>query len=69
MKLLSPKIPTDWKQIINYEASLCYALITRDMIYCQNLVIEDKTDKIKTVIRGHRTSIEKIYQLHPNDEE
>jgi len=33
------------------------------------LVIEDKTDKIEAVIRGHRTSIEKIYQLHPSDEE
>jgi hypothetical protein len=39
------------------------------MIYSQNLVVEAKKDKIETIIRGHHASVEKIYQLHPSDEE
>lgn len=34
MQLLAPTKPKDWRIITAYEASLCYALMTRGMIYC-----------------------------------
>ena len=34
IQLLSPTKPRDWRIITAYEASLCYALLTRGMIYC-----------------------------------
>ena len=34
MQLLPPTKPRDWRVIAAYEASLCYALMTRGMIYC-----------------------------------
>lgn len=57
MQLVPPSKPKDWRIITAYEASLCYALMTRGMIYCENLVLEMKPGRLETVLRAHRQSV------------
>ena len=44
-QLVAPAKPKDWRVIAAYQASLCYALMTRGMIYCENLVLQMKADR------------------------
>jgi hypothetical protein len=57
LHLLAPQKQNDWRVIISYFASICYAIMTRGMTYTENLLIETKVDRIETVWRGHKTSV------------
>lgn len=67
LQLLPPPPPNDWRLIVSYEASLAYALTTRHMIYCENLVMETTASKIEIVMKAHTNSVEQIYRLHRSD--
>lgn len=57
MHLIPPPIVPDWQTLVSYEASLCYALFTRSMIYSENLVIESGYKKMQTIIAAHNISV------------
>lgn len=66
--LLAPQKQNDWRIITAYFASVCYAIITRGMIYTENLLIEPKPQKIETVLRSHKISVEPLHRLQKTDE-
>jgi len=55
--LKAPEKPQDWRTITCYYASLYYAIETRGLILCSNVVIETRPDKIETVLRAHKISL------------
>jgi hypothetical protein len=57
LQLAAPGKPRDWRVITAYEGSLCYALLTRNMTYCENLVVEMTPERIETIIRSHKGSV------------